>query len=205
MVDRFFSDPRKRKRGSSNKANTNERRRPSTSTSTRAAKPGSTTRSKGKERRRKGRDDDEIEEGVGEGLEDDDDDDDGFGRRSEDEGVGTSEEEDNRETPAQKRLRLAQAYLDELKKGQELGEYRKPHWRRCFSVPFAEGIGRRFWGTDETTIDAAEIDRDLISDRLQKDVLQTKGKLWLKLADQVMFESFSIHLSIGQLTIHWLS
>jgi len=67
-----------------------------------------------------------------------------------------SAEEDENETPAEKRLRLAKLYLDSVKQGLALadGEY-----------------------------DAAEIDRDLISARLKQDVLEHSGKLHLFVAD----------------------
>ncbi|KAG0144993.1 hypothetical protein CROQUDRAFT_723718 [Cronartium quercuum f. sp. fusiforme G11] len=61
-----------------------------------------------------------------------------------------SEEEDAHETPAQKRLRLAQAYLNGLKQDQL---------------------------REDGTFDAAEIDQEIISSRLQQDVLEASGKL----------------------------
>nr|VWP00621.1 MRP-like transporter [Ganoderma boninense] len=67
-----------------------------------------------------------------------------------------SGEEDEDETPAQKRLRLAKLYLDGVKQGLSL----------------AEG-----------EFDAAEIDRELISARLKQDVLEHSGKVHLYVAD----------------------
>ncbi|KAI9069760.1 WD40 repeat-like protein [Trametes sanguinea] len=67
-----------------------------------------------------------------------------------------SAEEDEDETPAEKRLRLAKLYLESVKQGLSL----------------AEG-----------EFDAAEIDRELISARLHQDVLEHSGKLHLYVAD----------------------
>ncbi|CCM05380.1 uncharacterized protein FIBRA_07596 [Fibroporia radiculosa] len=70
--------------------------------------------------------------------------------------VYESGEEDDEETPAEKRLRLAKLYLDDVK--QDLG--------------LAEG-----------EFDAAEIDRELISARLKQDVMEHSGKVHLFVAD----------------------
>ncbi|KAI0342215.1 WD40 repeat-like protein [Trametopsis cervina] len=67
-----------------------------------------------------------------------------------------SAEEDENETPAEKRLRLAKLYLEGVK--QDLG--------------LAEG-----------EFDAAEIDKELISSRLKQDVLEHSGKMHLFIAD----------------------
>ncbi|KAI0689539.1 WD40-repeat-containing domain protein [Cytidiella melzeri] len=67
-----------------------------------------------------------------------------------------SAEEDEDETPAEKRLRLAKLYLDGVKQGLGL----------------ADG-----------EFDAAEIDRELISSRLKLDVLEHSGKIHLFVAD----------------------
>ncbi|KAI0752885.1 WD40-repeat-containing domain protein [Daedaleopsis nitida] len=67
-----------------------------------------------------------------------------------------SGEEDEDETPAQKRLRLAKLYLDSVKQGLSL----------------ADG-----------EFDAAEIDRELISARLKQDVMEHSGKMHLFVAD----------------------
>ncbi|KAF9812679.1 hypothetical protein IEO21_06066 [Rhodonia placenta] len=65
-----------------------------------------------------------------------------------------SGDEDEDETPAEKRLRLAKLYLDSVKQGMGLGEF-----------------------------DAAEIDRELISARLKQDVMEHSGKVHLYVAD----------------------
>ncbi|KAI8972418.1 WD40 repeat-like protein [Trametes punicea] len=67
-----------------------------------------------------------------------------------------SGEEDEDETPAEKRLRLAKLYLESVKQGLSL----------------AEG-----------EFDAAEIDRELISARLKQDVIEQSGKVHLFVAD----------------------
>ncbi|RPD58341.1 WD40 repeat-like protein [Lentinus tigrinus ALCF2SS1-7] len=72
-----------------------------------------------------------------------------------------SAEEDEDETPAQKRLRLAKMYLDSVKQGLSL----------------AEG-----------EFDAAEIDRELISARLRQDVMEHAGKVHLFVADKYDLE-----------------
>lgn len=76
--------------------------------------------------------------------------------RASDEEPYRSESEDENETPAEKRLRLAQMYLDGVKTSLADGEY-----------------------------DAAEIDKELISARLKQDVLEHSGKLHLFIADSV--------------------
>ncbi|OAX43760.1 WD40 repeat-like protein [Rhizopogon vinicolor AM-OR11-026] len=75
----------------------------------------------------------------------------------------TSGDEDAHETPAEKRLRLAKLYLDSVKDG--LGKY------------------------TEGEFDAAEIDRELISERLRQDVLEHSGKVHLFVADSYDFTS----------------
>ncbi|KAH8096999.1 WD40 repeat-like protein [Cristinia sonorae] len=67
-----------------------------------------------------------------------------------------SGDEDEDETPAEKRLRLAKLYLENVKQGLSL----------------ADG-----------EFDAAEIDKELISARLKQDVLQHSGKVHLFVAD----------------------
>ncbi|KAH6845555.1 WD40-repeat-containing domain protein [Chaetomium sp. MPI-CAGE-AT-0009] len=64
---------------------------------------------------------------------------------------GSSDESDSeKETVAEKRLRLAQRYLEKTRKEVEL--------------------------EDEYAFDAEEIDRDLLAERLQEDVAESKGK-----------------------------
>ncbi|KAL7903445.1 WD40 repeat-like protein [Trichoderma sp. SZMC 28014] len=66
------------------------------------------------------------------------------------------------ETAAEQRLRLAERYLDNVKEH-----------------------------VDEIGFDAAEIDRDLIAERLQEDVAETKGKVYRQLAAELAFDKAS--------------
>ena len=76
----------------------------------------------------------------------------------------SSSEDDGEETAAEKRLRLAERYLENTRQD------------------IAEEIGG---------FDAAEIDRDLLAERLQEDSAESKGKLYRKLADELSFEAGS--------------
>ncbi|KAK4110628.1 WD40 repeat-like protein [Canariomyces notabilis] len=74
---------------------------------------------------------------------------------------GASDESDNEgETAAEKRLRLAQRYLEKTRQEVELDEY---------------------------AFDAEEIDRDLLAERLQEDVAESKGKVYRRLAAELDF------------------
>ncbi|KAK2064630.1 WD domain-containing protein [Colletotrichum caudatum] len=100
---------------------------------------------------------------------DDDDDESISGSDSDDEGiVSAAEESDNGsseddgvagETAAERRLRLAERYLENVKQQ-----------------------------VDEVGFDAAEIDRDLINERLQEDVAESKGKVYRALVDELAFD-----------------
>ncbi|PVI00247.1 WD40 repeat-like protein [Periconia macrospinosa] len=77
---------------------------------------------------------------------------------------GSSEEsEDENETAAEKRLRLAERYIENTRKQLE----------------------------DDGGFDAAEIDKDLIAERLKEDVAEIKGKIYRNIADQLDFEHAS--------------
>ncbi|KAH0543513.1 hypothetical protein FGG08_002181 [Glutinoglossum americanum] len=83
------------------------------------------------------------------------------GPREDDEidgGSSNSERED--ETVAERRLRLAERYLENIREE-----------------------------VDEIGFDAAEIDKDLIAERLKEDVAETKGRLYRRLASDLSFES----------------
>ncbi|MCJ1406654.1 pre-rRNA processing protein [Ptychographa xylographoides] len=71
----------------------------------------------------------------------------------------SSESEHGDETGAEKRLRLAERYLEGIR-----GE------------------------VEETGFDAEQIDKDLIAERLKEDVAETKGRLYRKLASEYAFE-----------------
>ncbi|RDA95754.1 hypothetical protein CP533_5095, partial [Ophiocordyceps camponoti-saundersi (nom. inval.)] len=72
------------------------------------------------------------------------------------------DDDDDAETAAEKRLRLAERYLENVKQD-----------------------------VDDTGFDAAEIDRDLIAERLQEDVAETKGRLYRRLASDLAFDKSS--------------
>ena len=82
--------------------------------------------------------------------------------RASDEDPYQSGSENENETPAEKRLRLAQMYLEGVKSSLAEGEY-----------------------------DAAEIDKELISARLKQDVLERSGKIHLFVANLVCDHKFS--------------
>ncbi|KAA6415722.1 MAG: WD40 repeat protein [Lasallia pustulata] len=78
-------------------------------------------------------------------------------------GIGSSSESDHEEeTGAERRLRLAERYLENIK-----GE------------------------VDEAGFDAAEIDRDLIAERLKEVVAETKGRLYRRIASDLAFDKAS--------------
>lgn len=76
-----------------------------------------------------------------------------------DEVSATSASDDENETAAEKRLRLAERYLENIR-----------------SEIDTEGF------------DAADLDRDLIADRLKEDVAEAKGKIYRRLADELDFQ-----------------
>lgn len=89
---------------------------------------------------------------------------------------GASGSEDDEETPAEKRLRLAKLYLESVKEG--LGAQSTLFY--CLS-----GISSCKSCAAEGEFDAAEIDRELISARLKQDVMEHSGKMHLFIADTV--------------------
>ncbi|EGS17190.1 uncharacterized protein CTHT_0065050 [Thermochaetoides thermophila DSM 1495] len=82
-------------------------------------------------------------------------------RRSSDAGSGDESEKEG-ETAAEKRLRLAQRYLEKTRKEVEQ--------------------------LDEYAFDAEEIDRDLLAERLKEDVAEAKGKVYRRLASELAFD-----------------
>ncbi|KAF2649473.1 WD40 repeat-like protein [Lophiostoma macrostomum CBS 122681] len=68
--------------------------------------------------------------------------------------------EDEKETAAEKRLRLAERYLENIRNEVE----------------------------DPVGFDAADIDRDLIAERLKEDVAETKGKIYRRITEDLDFE-----------------
>ncbi|RKP22601.1 WD40-repeat-containing domain protein, partial [Syncephalis pseudoplumigaleata] len=73
-------------------------------------------------------------------------------------GLDTDEELEQRETAAEKRLRLAKQYIERLRTETVAGD---------------------------GEVDAADLDRDIIADRLREDALETIGKLYRKVVDQL--------------------
>lgn len=87
------------------------------------------------------------------------------GDREDDEDESTSGSEAGEreeETAAERRLRLAERYLENIREE-----------------------------VDEIGFDAEEIDRDLIAERLEEDVAESKGRMYRKLADALSFEDAS--------------
>ncbi|SGY22700.1 BQ5605_C019g08845 [Microbotryum silenes-dioicae] len=111
-------------------------------------------------RRRDEEDDDDLNDDKFDSDDQDDDDD--------DEDEFEEEQDDPLETPAQKRLRLSQMYLDSLAKAAK--------------------------GQDEIGCDAADVDRDIIAERLQQDVLQHSGKLHLFVANKLILPLDPTHI-----------
>lgn len=133
-------------------ASQRKRKRPDTSagaaTSKRRNTAAQTARPQNDPRARKERDDSIS------GSEDTDDEE---PRRAPDvEESGTSESEAENETAAERRLRLAERYLSNIREE-----------------------------VDEAGFDAADIDRDLIAERLKEDVAESKGKLYRHIASDL--------------------
>ncbi|KAI5461340.1 WD40-repeat-containing domain protein [Mariannaea sp. PMI_226] len=76
--------------------------------------------------------------------------------------VNEDESDEEEETAAERRLRLAERYLENVKEH-----------------------------VDEAGFDAADIDRDLIAERLQEDVAETKGRVYRQLASELAFDNSS--------------
>lgn len=93
-----------------------------------------------------------------------------------DSGLEGSGEEDEDETPAEKRLRLAQLYLDSVK--ESLGAFYTLLFSNEFILLIVELLA-------DGEYDAAEIDKELISARLKQDVMEHSGKVHLFVADNV--------------------
>jgi ribosomal RNA-processing protein 9 len=74
----------------------------------------------------------------------------------------TSGSEGEEETAAERRLRLAERYLENIREE-----------------------------VDEVGFDAEDIDRDLIAERLKEDVAESKGRLYRKLAGELSFQQAS--------------
>ncbi|CAL1709492.1 unnamed protein product [Somion occarium] len=163
MPDPFFSTnkPRKRKRSNTIEDGPSTSKKPDRSTN------GKPFTAKGKKfgsgqaniKSKRSVRDEELSDATSEGDEGGVDE---MDLRAPDVDVYESGEEDEDETPAEKRLRLAKLYLESVKQDLTLadGEY-----------------------------DAAEIDKELISARLKQDVMEHSGKLHLFIADNYDFSN----------------
>lgn len=98
----------------------------------------------------------ERDESISGSDSEDDESFDGLSNAGED--VDASSSDEDGETAAEKRLRLAERYLENIKEH-----------------------------VDEAGFDAADIDRDLIAERLQEDVAETKGRVYRQLASDLAF------------------
>ena len=142
----FFTNPvaQKRKRAATASDGPKKRLAPSTTTN-RPSKPRTASRKVERDESISGSD---LESNVsGDEIDQDSED----NRSDEDENEG--------ETAAEKRLRLAQRYLEKTKKE-----------------------------VDAFGFDAEEIDRDLLAERLQEDAAESKGKVYRQLAPELDFE-----------------
>lgn len=101
----------------------------------------------------------EREESISGSDVSDDDREDVFGLDNED----SETSEDEGETAAEKRLRLAERYLENIRNEVE----------------------------EEVGFDAEQIDKDLIAERLKEDVAEGKGKIYRSIADKLDFEEAS--------------
>ncbi|TFK71148.1 Rnu3ip2 protein [Pluteus cervinus] len=151
MPDAFFvsnkSKKRKRPTSSSNNNVTNGASKPRSRGGPSGSRgPGS--KLNGVQKKRNAREDEELDSDKTDGENIDD-----MDLRA-DEGEEGSGEEDENETPAEKRLRLANLYLESVKDDLADGEF-----------------------------DAAEIDKEIISTRLKQDVLEHSGKVHQFVAD----------------------
>ena len=142
----FFTKPasqRKRKRSDAGSVSAPKRRPPA---------KGSGSRPAPRRRQR-----DESISGSGSSADEQDD----FFTAAEDESASS---EDEKETAAEKRLRLAEQYLENIRN------------------EVAEEVG----------FDAADIDRDLIAERLKEDTAEQKGRVYRNLADRLDLEGASL-------------
>ncbi|KAL5318039.1 hypothetical protein ACEPPN_015143 [Leptodophora sp. 'Broadleaf-Isolate-01'] len=169
----FFTLPsaKKRKRidGSNSNSTPKKRIASSSSASKSTSKPSSKPAPRRPQRDESISGSDDESDG-GRGARDDDMDldlENGASSSEEGEGDGGSDEE---ETAAERRLRLAERYLSNIR-----GE-----------VKASTGTGAN---ADPSFFDAEEIDRDLIAERLIEDVAESKGRMYRNLAAELDFDS----------------
>jgi ribosomal RNA-processing protein 9 len=129
MPDSFFavSKPRKRKRTTSGHDGNSGGARTSKKFARKDGKPGGAVSVKGIQKK-KGKKDEELD--SDQTNEEDGGIDDLDLRHESDSGQGGSGDEDENETPAEKRLRLAQLYLDSVKEGLGTAHYSKLFTKR---------------------------------------------------------------------------
>lgn len=108
------------------------------------------------------RDDDEDDDESISGSDSDEDDEIHDSASDGSDAADQDESEDEGETAAERRLRLAERYLENIKEH-----------------------------VDEAGFDAADIDRDLIAERLQEDVAETKGRVYRQLASELAIDKAS--------------
>lgn len=104
----------------------------------------------------------ERDESISGSDSEDDDSYDSASNAGDDEDVERADSDEEGETAAEKRLRLAERYLENVKEH-----------------------------VDEAGFDAADIDRDLIAERLVEDVAETKGRVYRQLASELGFSQAS--------------
>lgn len=150
MPDRFFATGSKKRKRVPSSVSVPRKKAATTNGKLRSKKPSSGVPQPKKRSARDEELSDATEDDRGLGGVDDMD------LRASDEDPYQSGSENENETPAEKRLRLAQMYLEGVKTSLADGEY-----------------------------DAAEIDKELISARLKQDVLEQSGKVHLFVADSV--------------------
>lgn len=142
----FFAVPGAKKRKRDAPSSAAPKKRPS------ASKPNGRATAKSATSKKQTEDDDESISG----LESEDDLSMGDADDVEEEASQNSASDSEEETAAERRLRLAERYLDNV----------KVH-------------------VDEVGFDAADIDRDLIAERLQEDVAESKGRVYRQLAPEL--------------------
>ncbi|KAF4970588.1 hypothetical protein FSARC_2369 [Fusarium sarcochroum] len=149
----FFTVPGAQKKRKRPEASENPKKRVAASKSSGKAP----SKNAGPTKKRVERDDESIS-----GSDSDDDESHDSASVASDEEMKDDESEDEGETAAERRLRLAERYLENVKEH-----------------------------VDEAGFDAADIDRDLIAERLQEDVAEGKGRVYRQLASELGFDKAS--------------
>ncbi|KAJ4268342.1 pre-rRNA processing protein [Fusarium torreyae] len=149
----FFTVPGAQKKRKRTEASENPKKRVAASKSSGKAP----SKNAGPTKTRVERDDESIS-----GSDSDDDESYDSASVASDEEMKDDESEDEGETAAERRLRLAERYLENVKEH-----------------------------VDEAGFDAADIDRDLIAERLQEDVAEGKGRVYRQLASELGFDKAS--------------